>query len=128
MQTQMQKYFANALFLILSIVSQQTITLFLQKTRTIKSIKTSVIISSAVQKNLNIFDVLLNNLIKRRYIINKLRNKFVFIIQSRLSSRINFSSNFFNLMKSDMNVARTILRRKHNICIKNLNLTINHEH
>ena len=47
-QTQMQKYFANASSLILSIVNQQTITLFSRKTRTVKLIKTSIIISSAV--------------------------------------------------------------------------------
>ena len=114
----MQKYFANALFLISSIVNQQTITLFLQKTRAIKSIKTSIIILNAIQKNSNIFNVLLNNPLKRRCIINKLKKKFIFIIQSRSSLRINLNLNFFNLTKSDMNVAKTTLRRKHNMRIK----------
>ena len=114
----MQKYFANASFLISSIVNQQTITLSSQKTRAIKSIKTSIIILSATRKNSNIFDVLLNSSLKRRRIINKLRNKFIFIIQPRSSSRINFNSNFFNLTKSDINVARIILRRKHDMRIK----------
>ena len=90
-----------------SIVSQQIITLFSRKTRAVKSVKTLIIILSAARENSNIFNVLSNNSFKRRRIINKLRNRFSFIIQSRLSSRINLNPNLFNSTKNDTNVART---------------------
>ena len=81
-QAQMQKYFANTLFLILLIVNQQIITLFLRKIQTIKLITTLIIISSAARKDSKICNIFLNNSFKYRRIINNLKNKFIFIIQS----------------------------------------------
>ena len=92
--------------------------MFSRKTRAVKSDKTSIIILNATRKNSNIFDVFSNNSFKRRRIINKLKNKSVFIIQSRSSSRINFNSNLFNSTKNDMNVAKATLRRKYDMRMK----------
>ena len=135
-QTQMQKYFANTLSLISSIMSQQTFdqfkrhirffksfTTFVFTSRTITTIRTFTIIN---RENSSIYDVSNDNSSKKRRMINQLRNisminsfhKSVFIALSKLSSRINFNSNLFNSTKNDTNVARTILRRKHDMRIK----------
>ena len=92
--------------------------LFSRKTQIIKSIKTLVIISSAARENSKIFNVFLNNTFKRRRIISRLKNKFVFITQSRSSLRINFNSKFFNLTKNNTSAAKIMLRQKHNMPIK----------
>ena len=103
---------------------------------TFHTITTTCTFTIMNQENSSIYNVLNNNSSKKRRMINQLRDisiinsfyKFVFIASLRLSLRINFSSNFFNLTKNNIDVAKTTLRRKHDVRIKNLNSTINHEY
>ena len=91
--------------------------------RTITATRTFMIMN---RENSLIYDVSDDNSSKKRRMINQLRNisminsfyKFVFIVSSKSSLRINFNSNFFNSTKNDTNAARTALRRKHDIRMK----------
>ena len=132
----MQKYFANTLFLILLIISQQAFDQFKRHTRFFKLFITFVFKSRTItttrtftiinRKNLSIYNVLNDSSSKKQRMINWLRNilminlfyKFIFIVSSKSSSRINFNSDFFNSTKNDTNVAKTILRRKYDVRIK----------